>query len=169
MRHRLVRRGIPAAVSRRSAWFTARAGDGDAVEANDVVCTVTGPAAPILTGERASLNFLQLLSGTATSRDVVTHARSMAAARAMLDTRKTLPGLRGAQKYAVRCGGCHNHRLGIIRCHPHQRQPHRQCRFHRARWWPRLRRDNPDLSGRGGGRDDLTQLGEASERLAPTL
>jgi nicotinate-nucleotide pyrophosphorylase (carboxylating) len=90
-----------------------RFGDGDAVPANDIVCTVTGPAAPVLTGERTALNFLQLLSGTATA------ARSYASAVAgsntrILDTRKTLPGLRRAQKYAVRCGGCDNHRIGLF-------------------------------------------------------
>jgi len=90
-----------------------RAGDGDAVEANDVVCTVTGPAARILTGERTALDFLQLLSGTATTaRD---YARALGGSPTrVLDTRKTLPGLRSAQKYAVRCGGCHNHRSGLF-------------------------------------------------------
>ena len=90
-----------------------RFGDGDAVPANDIVCTLTGPAAPVLTGERTALNFLQLLSGTATA------ARRYASAVAgsntrILDTRKTLPGLRRAQKYAVRCGGCDNHRIGLF-------------------------------------------------------
>ncbi|GMQ77368.1 MAG: carboxylating nicotinate-nucleotide diphosphorylase [Gammaproteobacteria bacterium] len=89
------------------------AGDGDAVQANDVVCTVTGPAAPILTGERTALNFLQLLSGTATTAR--SYARALAGGDTrILDTRKTLPGLRSAQKYAVRCGGCHNHRSGLF-------------------------------------------------------
>ncbi len=89
------------------------AGDADAVKPGDVVCTVTGPAAPILTGERTGLNFLQLLSGTATTaRD---YARALqGSSTQILDTRKTLPGLRGAQKYAVRCGGCHNHRSGLF-------------------------------------------------------
>ena len=90
-----------------------RAGDGDGVQENTIVCTVTGPAAPILTGERTAINFLQLLSGTATT------ARRYASALAdsstqVLDTRKTLPGLRRAQKYAVLCGGCHNHRIGLF-------------------------------------------------------
>jgi nicotinate-nucleotide pyrophosphorylase (carboxylating) len=90
-----------------------RAADGDALAADDVACTVTGPAAPILTGERTALNFLQLLSGTATTaRD---YARAVEGSRTrVLDTRKTLPGLRIAQKYAVRCGGCHNHRQGLF-------------------------------------------------------
>ena len=90
-----------------------RAGDGDAVQANEVVCTVTGPAAPILTGERTALNFLQLLSGTATTSRSYARALGGGGTR-MLDTRKTLPGLRTAQKYAVRCGGCHNHRSGLF-------------------------------------------------------
>ena len=90
-----------------------RAGDGDAVEANDLVCTVTGPAARILTGERTALDFLQLLSGTATTAR--SYARALDGSRTqVLDTRKTLPGLRSAQKYAVRCGGCHNHRFGLF-------------------------------------------------------
>ena len=90
-----------------------RAGDGDAVHAADVVCTVTGPTAPILTGERTALNFLQLLSGTATTAR--SYARALAGSGTrILDTRKTLPGLRRAQKYAVRCGGCHNHRVGLF-------------------------------------------------------
>ncbi len=89
------------------------AGDGDAVQANDAVCTVTGPAAPILTGERTALNFLQLLSGTATTAR--SYARALAGGDTrILDTRKTLPGLRRAQKYAVHCGGCHNHRSGLF-------------------------------------------------------
>ena len=89
------------------------AGDGDAVQANEVVCALTGPAAPILTGERTALNFLQLLSGTATTAR--SYARALAGSDTrVLDTRKTLPGLRTAQKYAVRCGGCHNHRVGLF-------------------------------------------------------
>ncbi len=90
-----------------------RAGDGDAVGADDIVCTVTGPAAPILTGERTALNFLQLLSGTATTARSYARALDGSSTR-VLDTRKTLPGLRSAQKYAVRCGGCHNHRFGLF-------------------------------------------------------
>ncbi len=90
-----------------------RAGDADTIEAGDVVCTVTGPAAPILTGERTGLNFLQLLSGTATMARSYARALQGSSTR-ILDTRKTLPGLRSAQKYAVRCGGCHNHRSGLF-------------------------------------------------------
>ena len=90
-----------------------KAADGDSVEAGDVVCTITGPASPILSGERAALNFLQLLSGTATTAR--RYARALTGSRTrVLDTRKTLPGLRSAQKYAVRCGGCQNHRQGLF-------------------------------------------------------
>jgi nicotinate-nucleotide pyrophosphorylase (carboxylating) len=86
--------------------------DGDSIEPGQTVCTLAGHARPILTGERTALNFLQTLSGTAS------RARRYADAVAglpvkVLDTRKTLPGLRQAQKYAVRTGGCHNHRIGL--------------------------------------------------------
>ena len=92
------------------AW---QAADGDDVQANEIVCTVTGPAAPILTGERTALNFLQLLSGTATTAR--RYARALEGSNTqVLDTRKTLPGLRRAQKYAVACGGCRNHRIGLF-------------------------------------------------------
>jgi nicotinate-nucleotide pyrophosphorylase (carboxylating) len=86
--------------------------DGDPVLAGQILCTLTGPVRALLTGERTALNFLQLLSGTAT----VTHRYVEAiagTAAAILDTRKTLPGLRRAQKYAVRCGGGRNHRMGL--------------------------------------------------------
>ncbi len=86
--------------------------EGADVAAGDVVCTLRGPARGLLSGERTALNFLQTLSGTATA------ARHFAAAVAgyrarVLDTRKTLPGLRHAQKHAVRCGGAGNHRHGL--------------------------------------------------------
>lgn len=86
--------------------------DGDQLPANATLCTLRGSSRQILTGERTALNFLQTLSGTATT------ARSYAATVAdrevtILDTRKTLPGLRTAQKYAVLCGGCRNHRIGL--------------------------------------------------------
>lgn len=86
--------------------------DGDLVSSNQIICTLQGPSRPLLSGERTALNFLQTLSGTATI------AQRYAAAVAglpvkVLDTRKTLPGLRRAQKYAARCGGCHNHRQGL--------------------------------------------------------
>jgi len=92
--------------------LTWRAADGQRLAAEEVVFEIEGPARPILTGERTALNFLQLLCATATQ------ASRFAAAVAgtgctVLDTRKTLPGLRTAQKYAVRCGGCGNHRMGL--------------------------------------------------------
>jgi nicotinate-nucleotide pyrophosphorylase (carboxylating) len=86
--------------------------DGEAIRANQLLCTLEGPARALLTGERTALNFLQTLSGTAT----VTrrYVEAVAGTRtAILDTRKTLPGLRTAQKYAVRCGGGENHRMGL--------------------------------------------------------
>ena len=109
-----------------AAWFDAvfqqldprisigwQAADGDRIAPDQLLCTLRGPARPLLTGERTALNFLQLLSGVATL------ARRFADAVAgsgstILDTRKTLPGLRLAQKYAVRCGGCQNHRIGLF-------------------------------------------------------
>lgn len=86
--------------------------DGDRATANQALFHLEGPARSLLTGERSALNFLQLLSG------VATHARHLAdlvtdTQVKLLDTRKTLPGLRLAQKYAVTCGGCHNHRIGL--------------------------------------------------------
>lgn len=86
--------------------------DGDTVEANTVLCDLTGPARSILTAERTALNFLQLLSATATSTSAYVAATAGTKCR-LLDTRKTIPGLRLAQKYAVRCGGGHNHRVGL--------------------------------------------------------
>ena len=86
--------------------------DGDRIEDNDLLFTINGLARNILTGERTALNFLQLLSGTATKArhyaDLVKETNVK-----LLDTRKTIPGLRIAQKYAVACGGCHNHRFGL--------------------------------------------------------
>ncbi len=86
--------------------------DGDQVQPGQLLCTITGPARPILTGERTALNFLQLLSGIATRTARYVHAVTGTQAR-ILDTRKTLPGLRSAQKYAVTAGGGHNHRMGL--------------------------------------------------------
>ena len=86
--------------------------DGDSVAANTALCQLRGPARAILTAERTALNFLQFLSSTAT-----TTARYVAAVAdtdcKILDTRKTIPGQRLAQKYAVRCGGGVNHRIGL--------------------------------------------------------
>jgi nicotinate-nucleotide pyrophosphorylase (carboxylating) len=86
--------------------------DGDPIEADAELFTVSGNARAILTGERTALNFLQLLSGTAT---IAHHYAQLVADTSvrLLDTRKTIPGLRLAQKYAVTCGGCHNHRVGL--------------------------------------------------------
>ncbi len=109
-----------------TAWFDAvfrqldpririewRAADGDRVEPDQLLCTLQGPARALLTGERTALNFLQALSGVATLArryaDLVADTGAT-----ILDTRKTLPGLRLAQKYAVRCGGCRNHRIGLF-------------------------------------------------------
>jgi nicotinate-nucleotide pyrophosphorylase (carboxylating) len=86
--------------------------DGDRVPAGSILCVITGAARPILTGERTALNFLQLLSATATVTRRYADALAGTSCR-ILDTRKTIPGLRSAQKYAVRCGGGANHRLGL--------------------------------------------------------
>jgi nicotinate-nucleotide pyrophosphorylase (carboxylating) len=87
--------------------------DGDAVAPDAVLCELSGLARGLLTGERTALNFLQLLSGTATATrrlvDIVAGTNTR-----ILDTRKTVPGLRRAQKYAVRCGGGCNHRIGLF-------------------------------------------------------
>ncbi len=86
--------------------------DGDRLAMNDVVCTIHGNARAIVSGERAALNFLQTLSGTASATRIYADALTGTATR-LLDTRKTIPGLRRAQKYAVRCGGGFNHRAGL--------------------------------------------------------
>lgn len=87
--------------------------DGERMRPNDVLCTLQGPARALVTGERCALNFLQALSGTATA--TARYADAVRGTRAtILDTRKTLPGLRIAQKYAVRCGGGANHRIGLF-------------------------------------------------------
>lgn len=86
--------------------------DGQAAPANSLLFTLKGNARSLLTGERAALNFVQTLSGTAT----ISHHYAQQVAHTqvkLLDTRKTIPGLRTAQKYAVACGGCHNHRIGL--------------------------------------------------------
>ncbi|KHO65576.1 MULTISPECIES: carboxylating nicotinate-nucleotide diphosphorylase [Pseudomonas] len=89
-----------------------RVKDGDRVEPNQVLFSVEGPARALLSGERSALNFLQTLSAVATR---CRHYADLVDGTAvkLLDTRKTLPGLRLAQKYAVTCGGCHNHRIGL--------------------------------------------------------
>jgi nicotinate-nucleotide pyrophosphorylase (carboxylating) len=90
-----------------------RVTDGQGLSAGTVACTIEGPARALLSGERTALNFLQLLSGTATAARRFADAVAGTEAR-ILDTRKTLPGLRAAQKYAVRCGGATNHRAGLF-------------------------------------------------------
>ena len=86
--------------------------DGDNMENDITVCTLNGNAQAILSGERTALNFLQTLSGTATTTKIYVDRISGTGAQ-ILDTRKTLPGMRYAQKYAVRCGGGKNHRMGL--------------------------------------------------------
>ena len=93
----------------RLSWHAA---DGERLGINQVICEIAGPARAVLTGERTALNFLQLLSGTATATRRLVDAVAGTSCR-ILDTRKTLPGLRTAQKYAVRCGGGDNHRMGL--------------------------------------------------------
>lgn len=88
--------------------------DGDRVKADQRLLTLEGSARSILTGERTALNFIQLLSGTATTARQYADRISPDSKLKLLDTRKTLPGLREAQKYAVRCGGCYNHRMGLF-------------------------------------------------------
>lgn len=114
-----------AAVLCGSAWFDEvfsqidaetrvnwHAKDGDHVSPNQVLCEIDGRARSLLTGERTALNFLQTLSGVATRTR--TFVAAVAGTKAtILDTRKTLPGLRQAFKYAVRCGGASNHRMGL--------------------------------------------------------
>ncbi|HEY0767096.1 MAG TPA: carboxylating nicotinate-nucleotide diphosphorylase, partial [Steroidobacteraceae bacterium] len=93
----------------RLTWHAA---DGEPLAAHQVIFEISGPARAVLTGERTALNFLQLLSGTATATRRFADAVVGTGCR-ILDTRKTLPGLRSAQKYAVRCGGGDNHRMGL--------------------------------------------------------
>lgn len=126
--HRLRTRVVcrEAAVLCGRAWFDASfarldasvrvdwaARDGDDLAPEQEVCRVAGPARAVLSGERTALNFLQLLSGTATrTAGYVRAVRGTGVT--LLDTRKTIPGLRRAQKYAVRCGGGANHRMGLF-------------------------------------------------------
>jgi len=94
----------------RLTWHAA---DGARLVADQVVLEIAGPARAVLTGERTALNFLQLLSGTATVARAYVDAVAGTGCH-ILDTRKTVPGLRTAQKYAVRCGGADNHRMGLF-------------------------------------------------------
>ncbi|SFQ61109.1 nicotinate-nucleotide pyrophosphorylase [carboxylating] [Halopseudomonas formosensis] len=91
-------------------WLAA---DGDRLEPNQPFCLLSGPARGLLTGERCALNFIQTLSATATRSRYFADLVEGTGVK-LLDTRKTLPGLRLAQKYAVTCGGCHNHRIGLF-------------------------------------------------------
>ncbi|CAH8205326.1 carboxylating nicotinate-nucleotide diphosphorylase [Vibrio aestuarianus] len=87
--------------------------DGDSVEPNQTLCTLSGPARALLTGERNAMNFIQTLSGCATT--TAQYAKQLAGTDCrLLDTRKTIPGLRSALKYAVACGGGFNHRIGVF-------------------------------------------------------
>lgn len=96
----------------KTIQITWHAGDGAPLRPDHTVCTLEGPIRQLLTGERTALNFLQLLSGTATITGE--YSGLLAGTRTqLLDTRKTLPGLRAAQKYAVVCGGGRNHRMGL--------------------------------------------------------
>ena len=86
--------------------------DGERMGIDDVICTMQGPARTLLTGERTAINFIQTLSATATlAQHYADQVNGLDVQ--ILDTRKTIPGLRLAQKYAVRCGGCFNHRAGL--------------------------------------------------------
>jgi nicotinate-nucleotide pyrophosphorylase (carboxylating) len=87
--------------------------DGQRIHPGAQLCALEGPARPILTGERTALNLLQTLSGTATEATRYVERLEGTGTR-LLDTRKTIPGLRAAQKYAVRCAGGHNHRMGLF-------------------------------------------------------
>ncbi len=89
-----------------------RVADGDFAKANSELCQLKGNSRSLLTGERTALNFLQLLSGTATTSRRFAELVKGTDVK-ILDTRKTIPGLRSAQKYAVRCGGSYNHRIGL--------------------------------------------------------
>jgi nicotinate-nucleotide pyrophosphorylase (carboxylating) len=113
------------AVLAGTAWFDAcfrrldpsvqidwQARDGERVDAGAIICRLSGRARSLVSAERSALNFLQLLSGTASMTAGYVAAVAGTAA-SVLDTRKTVPGLRLAQKYAVRCGGGHNHRIGL--------------------------------------------------------
>lgn len=93
----------------RVQWLAA---DGERVQAGQLLARLEGPARALLTGERTAINYLQTLSGTATRARRYADAVAGLPVR-VLDTRKTIPGLRLQQKYAVLCGGCHNHRRGL--------------------------------------------------------
>ena len=101
---------INAQTATKITWFV---NDGQMAKANTVLCELSGNARTLLTGERVALNFLQTLSGTATLTSF--YVKELGDSKTqLLDTRKTLPGLRSAQKYAVTCGGGKNHRIGLF-------------------------------------------------------
>jgi len=87
--------------------------DGDEIKADEIICTISGSSQNIVSGERTALNFVQTLSATATLSNHYAKAVADTDTK-VLDTRKTIPGLRMAQKYAVSCGGCSNHRIGLF-------------------------------------------------------
>jgi len=87
--------------------------DGDEIKAEQIICTISGSSQNIVSGERTALNFIQTLSATATLSQRYAKEVSDTETK-VLDTRKTIPGLRMAQKYAVSCGGCNNHRIGLF-------------------------------------------------------
>ena len=89
--------------------------DGSEAKPGEVICNIKGKSRAIITAERTALNFLQILSGTSTKTNYLVSLISETKAQ-LLDTRKTIPGLRSAQKYAVKCGGGVNHRMGLYDC-----------------------------------------------------
>ena len=89
--------------------------DGDEVQPGEVICNIKGRSRSIITAERTALNFIQILSGTSTKTNYLVNLIGRTKAQ-LLDTRKTIPGLRKAQKYAVKCGGGVNHRMGLYDC-----------------------------------------------------
>ena len=107
--------------------YTWHVQDGDWLSSPQGLCTLEGAARTLLTAERTALNFLQVLSGTATLTRTYVQAIAGTSAQ-LLDTRKTLPGLRNAQKYAVRCGGGHNHRMGLYDAYLIKENHIRACR-----------------------------------------
>jgi nicotinate-nucleotide pyrophosphorylase (carboxylating) len=117
-RHGMVIAGLPVCreVFRRvvpEAGFRALAADGEAVTAGAILAEIEGPARGLLTAERTALNLLQILSGIATAtRQYVERIRG--SGTILLDTRKTIPGMRKLSKYATRCGGAQNHRMGLF-------------------------------------------------------
>lgn len=117
-RHDMVIAGLPVAreafrIVGPDASFRPMAADGDAVTAGAIMAEIEGPARGLLTAERTALNFLQTLSGIATAtRQYVDRIRGTGCT--LLDTRKTIPGMRKLSKYATRCGGAQNHRMGLF-------------------------------------------------------